>query len=95
MKLWLIVYEQLDGEPDWTLVAKESVTQNEAEMLALKHYNEQFDSDETRLDNIIGSVWCNEVYEVDGYDVKLSKKMTVHEKRVAKEHDRANNSISY
>ena len=77
MKLYIVVYEVLDGEANWFFVVKNKMDQNIADKLALSDYNECIggepeDLGGMTLDDIIGNVWY-ETVTVEGYDIKLDK----------------------
>lgn len=76
VKLYLIVYETLDGEPDWFFTTKTDMSQNEAEQLALQNYydfQEFEEDDKPSIDDCLGSVWYNLIDEADGYKITLTK----------------------
>lgn len=78
VKLYLIVYEVLDGEPDWFFTTETQMVQSEAERLALENYLNFHDYTEEEkasevIDNHLGSVWYEEAYAPDGYKVTLTK----------------------
>lgn len=78
IKLYLIVYEVLDGEPDWFFTTETQMVQSEAERLALENYLNFHDyTEEEKADQVIddhlGSVWYEEAYATDGYKLKLEK----------------------
>lgn len=77
-KLYVVVYETLDGEPDWFFTTETEMVQSEAERLALENYLNFHDysdeeKDEAVIDDHLGSVWYEQVYAPDGYEVQLIK----------------------
>lgn len=78
VKLYVIVYETIDGEPDWFFTTETALVQSEAERLALENYLDfhdysEEDKAEAKIDDHLGSVWYEQVYAPDGYTIKLVK----------------------
>ena len=78
--LFLIVYEVLDGEPDWFFTVQEGtyLSTDQEEKLALNNYlsfHDYTDEDkaEAVIDDHLGSVWSEKVYTPEGYTIKLEK----------------------
>lgn len=77
LELYVIVYEVLDGEAEWTFIPATDMDDRIASIHAMQHYKDcagfTDDDEEISIHDTLGSVWYEKVY-VDGYDIKLIEK---------------------
>ena len=82
-KLYIIVYDRYDAEPEWFHTVAVDMDEATANLLVIKHqksmvedYDDKRDDDEpepTLEDFDVTNVWCETVH-VEGFDITITEK---------------------
>ena len=72
MKLYIVV-GMFDGEAEWIAsVAQPFMTLSKAEKIFYQYVLEAYEAEPN--DERIGTIWYEEINQVDGYEIRLEKK---------------------